>query len=371
MLNFLLLMLLPIAIAIGVLLFFRGKVTLAEFGMQLGVVALLMLTGIGIAYYESTSDVEIWNGQIAAKNKVRVSCSHSYSCNCRQSCSGSGKSESCTTICDTCYEHSFDYSWRVSASTGESLDIDRVDRQGLLMPPRWGAAFLGEPFSSSHTYTNYILANPDSVLLGGKGDVEKFKALIPQYPKVYDYYRANHLINLGVADPQSATNWSWLLNEANKRLGTAKQVNLLLVLAATDDPAYVTALKEAWVGGKKNDAVVVIGSIDGHRIAFADVLSWTPAQDYKIAIRDGILDIGTLDARDEIVGLIAKETEAKFVRMHMKDFAYLTRSFQPSQGAMVFLFLLGIASTIGLAVWSVVNDITDEPAATFRRRYSY
>jgi hypothetical protein len=371
MLNFLLLMLAPITVAGGVLVFYRGKVTLAEFGAMIGVVALLMTAGLGIAYYQSTTDREIWNGQITAKDKLRVNCEHSYSCNCRESCSGSGKSRSCTTICQTCYEHSFDISWRVSASTGESLNIRRVDRQGLDMPPRWGAAFLGEPFSSSHSYTNYILANPDTVLLGGKGDVEKFKGLIPSYPTVYDYYRSAHLLNMGVANQQEAVSWGWLLDEANKRLGTTKQVNLLFVLVPTDDPSYVTALKDAWIGGKKNDAVVVVGSPDGHRIAFADVLSWTPAQDYKIAVREGIQSIGNLDFRDEIVSLVERETNRRYIRMHMKDFAYLSRSFQPSQGAMIFLFLLGLASTIGLAVWSITNDITDDTAPAFRRRYSY
>src|SRR5262249_53258019 len=155
-----------------------------------------------IAYWQRTADTEIWDGQVTNKSSERVSCSHSYDCNCYYTteCSGTGNNRSCSEVrhCSTCYEHSYDVDWNVYASTGESLSIDRVDRQGLNMPARWGAAYIGEPYSSQHSFTNYILANPNSVLLGQKGDLQKFGKLIPQYPTVYDYYRVQHAINMGV-----------------------------------------------------------------------------------------------------------------------------------------------------------------------------
>lgn len=361
MLNFLLLMVLPILIATICIFVFKGKVTLPEFGAQIAVPAVLMVIGLAVAYYQSTTDIEVWNGRITAKTRDRVSCRHSYSCNCRTVCSGSGKSESCSTVCDTCYEHSYDVDWNVHASTGESVRIDGVSRQGLVMPPRWGAAFIGEPFSSSHYYTNYILANPDSVLLGGKGDVEKFKALLPSYPShIYDYYRANHVLNAGgvpVADMQS---WNWLMNEVNGDFGVQKQVNVTLLFVKTADPKYTLALKDAWLGGKKNDAIIVIASLDGHKIEFADVVSWSPAALFKIALKDDIQRIGSLDRRDEIATVIRAEVGGKFQRMHMKDYQYLVRSFQPSSTAMVWLIVIGIVASIGLAIWCVGNDMTDD-----------
>lgn len=366
MINFLLLMLIPIGIAIGTLLYFKHKVTLKEFGIQLAIPTVLMAAGLGIAYVQSTYDTEIWNGRITAKKMERVHCRHSYSCRCRTVRVGKTSS----THCDTCYEHSYDQDWNVFASTGETIRIDTVDRRGLTMPPRWGAAFVGEPFSSSHSYTNYIRANPSSVLLGGKGDVERFKALLPVYPQVYDYYKAPHALQIGGAPVPDMNAWEWLMDEINGDLGYQKQVNVTLMFVKTADPKYMLALKDSWIGGKKNDAVIVIGTLDGRKIEFVDVLSWTPNQKFKILLRDDIARL-TLDDRDKIAALIRKHVSEQFVRMQMKDYEYLVRSFQPSNGAMLFLFFLGTFASIGAAIWSVTNDITDEQPSRRAHYYGY
>src|SRR6185369_625968 len=127
MFNFLLLMVLPTLIAIGAMVYFKGKVTYLEFFGQIAAVALVVGLGFGASYWSGTSDTEVWNGQVTSKTQDRVSCSHDYKCRCRSetTCTGSGKNRSCTssTVCDTCYEHSYDVDWAVHASTGESSDI--------------------------------------------------------------------------------------------------------------------------------------------------------------------------------------------------------------------------------------------------------
>jgi len=80
MLNFLLLMIIPIAMAIGSIYWYRSQVTLQEFGAQLAVPAVCMVVGLLMAYYQSTTDIEVWNGRVTAKQSVRVSCRHSHCC---------------------------------------------------------------------------------------------------------------------------------------------------------------------------------------------------------------------------------------------------------------------------------------------------
>ena len=321
--------------------------------VQLGIVAVTMVAGLAIAYYQGTSDTEIWNGQVTDKQSSQVSCNHSYQCNCVTIPSTDSRGHTTdTTICQTCYEHSYDVSWFVAASTKETITIDRVDRQGLNMPPRWGSVFVGEPFSSEHHFENYIKANPASVLLGQKGDLKKFGSLIPPYPKVFDYYRTNHVINMGVPNLDVNT-WNWLISEANKTLGPTKQVNLILVFVKTDDPNYMYAFKDAWLGGKKNDAIILIGSQDGQKIDWADVVSWSTNKEYTIYVRDRIMEVGQLNLRDDIVKVIAEETQNRFQRMHMKDMKWLVYSFQPSSRAMLVLFILGVLTSIGTAVASI------------------
>lgn len=360
MIDFLILLLVPLAISIGALVYFKGKITILEFACQAVVLFIFVGGCIGIAYWSDTADKEIWNGQVTSKTRDEVSCRHSYECNCyyTEDCDSKG---SCTQTrhCSTCYEHSYDVDWNVHSSINESVGIETIDRQGLRMPPRWGSAFVGEPWSSEHSYENYIKANPDSVLTGGKGDVEKWKALIPAYPGIYDYYKANHFINMGPVPDVDYGTWNWLVNEDNKTLGPAKQVNLLVLLVKTSDPSYVQAFKTAWLGGKKNDAVVIIGSEDGHKIAFAEVVSWAVRANYRDNLRDDIMEIGTLDRRDDIMKAVYSETQTKFVRMHMKDMQYLMRSFQPSGTAMWVTFILATLLSCGISfgfLWYYRNE---------------
>lgn len=376
MINFLVLMTLPMLIALTTLFVFRKKIHMGEFAAQLAVPAVFIFFGLLVSYYQSTADVEMLNGRVVGKAKVKVSCGHSYPCRCRTVTRRVGKTTTTSVVCDTCYEHSHDFDWRITANYGPTLGIARVDRQGVEEPPRWSQVFVGEPFSSMQSYTNYILANPDSVLLGGKGDTERFKALLPEtYPSTYDYYRSNHFVPLGFGanDIQDSSSWQWLLRELNADLGPTKQVNILLLVVKSGDSSYIDALKDHWVGGKKNDVLVVVGSEDGHKINFADIVSWTPNQLFKVKLRDRLLDIGTLDRRDDVVSAIRTSVQEDFVRMNMKDFEYLVRSFQPSSGAMIFLFILASATSIGLAIWAVNNDIhcdLEPDLSKSRKRYS-
>lgn len=349
MIHFLLLMMVPCLISVLALIFFKRDDSYGDLAIQLGVVAAVMAIGLGIAYWSRTDDVEIWDGSVSGKARVEVSCEHSYECNCYYTTDSKGNS---TRHCSTCYEHLYDVDWDVYSDIGKTVSIARIDRQGVDMPPRWGAVYKGEPFAFQHHYTNYIKANPESVLLGQKGDLKKFGRLIPEYPRVYDYYKVNHIINMGVPNVDVGT-WNWLLSQADKTLGPYKQLNLIVVLVPTDDQSYVYAFKDVWLGGKKNDAIILIGSTDGHTIAWTDVVSWTTNKGYIIDLRDAILKIGTLDKRDDIVNTISQKSSTEFVRMHMKNYKWLTRNFQPSGTALIILFILGTIFSLGTAILSI------------------
>lgn len=350
MLNFLLLMIVPLLIALLALFVFKGKILFWEFAAQVGVIALFIVIALACVYSSRTWDNEIWNGQVTEREHHHVSCQHSYSCNCRSDKNGN-------QTCDTCYEHLYDVDWTVHASTGEAINIAREDRQGLVEPRRWDAVYLGEPFESRHHFTNYILANPDSVLLGTKGDMQRFGKLIPKYPDgIYDYYYNSPVVNMGVPNV-NLNMWNWLIRDTNRILGPKKQVHIIVILVPTDDRAYMLALKDAWVGGKKNDVDVVIGSTDGSKIDFVDVMSWSTNKAMAIDLRDQITDVGNLQLKDDIVNAITGTVDKEFVRMHMKDMKWLMRSFQPSSTSMIVIFILATLLSIGLSIWEVVADI--------------
>lgn len=192
---FLLFFLIPIIVALGAFFFSQKKITVKEFLIQTVIQGIIAFS-ISVAIYNSnTSDVEVLHGQVTSKQSVHVSCSHSYRCNCYTTCSGSGSNQTCTEHCSTCYDHSYDVDWMVYSQIG-SLDIDRVDRQGLDEPPRFTKTKIGEPFSQTRSFENFIKGSPDT-LFKRQGLVEKYKDKIPKYfADIYDYYRIDRVINL-------------------------------------------------------------------------------------------------------------------------------------------------------------------------------
>ena len=348
--------LLPALVALGFYLFTKKTDHLAAAGITY-VACLLISLGIFYAIRGSkVMDTELLNGRVTSKYSEHVSCSHSYQCHCRMVTTGSGKNATTSEVCDTCYEHLYDVDWVVASTVG-NIDIDRVDRQGVDEPPRYSKVWVGEPFSTEHSYDNYLLIDLGSVLFGQKGDVNRFKASLPDYPQVYDYYHVNHAISEGVAiSPQDMYNWNYMLDHINSDLGAKKQVTINVILANTSDAAYAYALKDWWHGGKKNDADIVIGTTDGHKIDFVKVVTWETNADYTVNLENDIQNVGTIDRRDLIDSFIRSDTDKYFTRLHMKNYKYMLNDFSPDTTLVGWLVVIFTLISIGTNIWLNSQD---------------
>jgi len=352
------------------------KITWKEAGVQ--VLAQMILIGIMVAIMLSSnmSDTEVWNGNITKKKRDEVSCSHSYKCNCVtkyrtvKSCSGSGKNRRCSSHtesyqkCQTCYEHRYDVDWDIYNNLGERWSISRVDRQGLREPPRYTVAKIGDPTSSRHSYKNYIKGSPDSLFQTGYND-QMYQTKLPAYPlNVYDYHRLDRLVTIGNVSIGDRKAWNTRISEIASELGPTKQVNLVVVV--TDLPQdYFQTLRRHWLGGKKNDAIPVIGVDAESNINWVEVMSLSN-EEFKVRLRTELLDTKKLDIKttlDTTRNVIAKT----FKRRPMKDFEYLKSSVQPTTKqwvwGMVFSLLLGI----GLSVFFYYQDPFGDEG--YRRRW--
>ena len=331
----------------------RYLITFREFLCIVGVVCAVIVLGYFISRMASTHDNEVWNGRVVKKEQERVSCEHSYTCNCMTICSGSGSNESCTTVCQTCYEHANDWDWALYTSNDERLEIDRIDRRGSKEPPRFTAAKKGDPTALVRSYTNYVKANPWSILRR-EGALEKFKSQIPAYPiDVRDYHYVDRFVNIGGKVPAAELQaWNRDLMEINADLGKKKQVNIVFVVTPTNDSSYIHALEEAWLGGKKNDLVVIFGVTEYPKIDWVRVMSWSRAEELKITLRDILQhDIGSLDKREAIISATKELTERYFVRTRMREFEYLMAGVRPPTWALVMLMIVGTGLSVGLTVY--------------------
>lgn len=354
---FLTLLIFPIFIALGFKIFGSTQVTVKEFVAQMA--AQMVVAGISVAVilYANTTDYETWNGRITGKEKDRVSCSHSYDCNCRQveSCSGSGKNRSCSSsrVCDTCYEHSWDYDWDIHTSNRETFSIRRVDRQGVHMPPRWNKAKIGDPTAITHSYDNYVKAAPDS-LFAMHGLVEEFKGQLPEHPsKIYDY----HYINRAVGNMPDKPEWNRQLMELNADIGSTKQANIIIVSTPTKDSRFSEALNQYWLGGSKNDIVVMVHAEAG-KVVWARVMAWSNDDLVKIKIRDELLDVDFTPA--SVLPIVRKNVMKHYTRKPMKDFEYLKDTIKPSKTQWIVSNLIGflVSVILGFVFWK--HDVFNE-----------
>lgn len=314
------------------------------------------LSGIifALATYFNTSDTEYRNGMVVKKEMKKVDCRHSYSCNCVTSTDSRGNSH---TSCSTCYEHSFDQDWLVRTSLG-TYKIDTLDSQGLRVPPRWAEVQTGDPVTDTFRFTNYIKAAKDSLF-----NTYKDLSDIPEYTsKILDYYKANKVFVVGKPTvPSGVINqWNQEVAQINKVLGPTKQANVIVVFTSTD-LSVVEKIKSKWLGGKKNDIIVVINSLEFPKIDWVNVISWTDKEIFKVTLRDHIQDSGlTLIQPKGILGIVQIDTQKLFVRKHMSDFEYLINS-QDLNLSLVFLTCL--------LSWALSNVVLFN--STFRRISRY
>jgi hypothetical protein len=350
--SLLLLFFIPVIIGLAGFIWGDKKVTLKEFLTQEAVVVVVVLISWSVALGNKTHDVEIWNGKVADKTEEKSSCCHSYSCNPHSCmCDDDG----CSTCYDTCYEHSSDVEWNADSSNGENVFHDGCNAPGTTPPQRWVDIKIGDPTSVEHSYENYLKASPDSILLT-RGSRQDFT--IPEYPQVFDLYNITRFIPVGVSDPKFAK-WDILLDDLNADLGSKKQVNIIVIVVKESSLEWVESLKEKWIGGKKNDFIVVIGAPEYPKIQWVSVVSWSDSEDAKIAVRNRLLDLGVVDG-EKIISIIHEEVASKFVRKEMKDFEFLKANIQPSSEAQEFIFVFTIILQLVLTYCARKYDWYDE-----------
>jgi hypothetical protein len=338
----------PIACAVALFFllprFFTGRDSVKKalicsaIGLVLG---CSVLTG---AFYlgkgAKTHDTEIWNGEVTSKARTHGEYTESYQCNCRTVTSGSGKNQTTSTVCDTCYREHYTVSWDCSSNIG-GFHIDGADwlNQAVYLlpdPGRYTVIQKGDPVSKNHWYTNYIKAVPETLFRPASDSLkQQFAGQIPAYPiSIYDLYHVDRVIPVGVNMP-NVHEWNVKLSEALKTLGPAKQANAVIVVTKSVDPNYFYALQDAWLNGKKNDIIIVIGAPEfPGKAAWVNIMALTDQDIFKIKLRDDILALDSLTA-DSVIGALTKNTNETFKRKRMRDFAYLDAEIDPPMWLMV------------------------------------
>lgn len=339
---------------------FKASQLVGSCAVGLLISAMILFGAFSLGKGLQTSDIEILNGQVVDKTRTHGHYLRSYSCNCRSetSCSSDG---SCTShqVCDTCYEDRYTVSWDCQSTIG-SFRIDHLDRGSRSVynspdPARYVSIKNGDPVSRTNRYTNYIKAVPNSLFRPAQQELRtQFASMIPAYPnRIYDIYRVNRVLGVGVSVSDIST-WNNALSDMLKTLGPSHEVNAVIVFAKTEDPNYFHALQDAWINGKKNDVVLVVGvNTLSQAPLWVDVMALTQNSLFQVALRDRIKQLDHL-APETVLPVLEEVIKSDFRRRSMKDFKYLEAEIDPPAWVM-WLAIVLIVTSYGGFWWYVMK----------------
>lgn len=370
----LILLLFPLAWPFIAKRIWHSTINWTEMTVQIVLVSAITTGVWHLGKYGQTRDVEIWNGYITSKDRDHGHYLRPYECNCYESCSGTGSSRTCTRHCSTCYEDRYTVTWSAESTVGyiqfEHLDSGFMSVYNTPDPAVYKRCKIGEPASREHAYTNYVQAVPESLFHDDRASLKKFEGKIPSYPRVYDFYRINRVVG-DLAGHTAASNINERLNNVLKTDGGKYQVNVVVVLTDIDDPSYRYAVEQAWLGGNKNDVIVVVG-LDGDTITWSDTITWALNKGNEllsIKLRDGVKELETLDP-DKFVTLVSTNIGEHFTRPEMAQFEYLKDEIDPPLWVIILAIILAVGGSLGLSVVFHRYEMEDYIGGLFRARPS-
>lgn len=349
-----LLALIPMLIPFIARYYFKHDFTIPE--MVLSCVAPAVVIAIIYAggTYSEMADVEVLSGQVTAKERNEVHCRHSYSCNCVTYYTGSGKDRKSHRKCSTCYRHSYDVDWDIISTLG-TISIDTEDSRGLIEPKRWTIVNVGDPYAKTSSYVNYVKGAKDSLF-----NLEKYNKgqlnTVPEYPsKIFDLYKINRVVDIG-ANVNNLQEINDGISNILRTLGSTKQVNI--VMAITNKPRdFAFVVRDKWLGGKKNDVMIIIGASNYPKIDWVEVFSWSKNQMVNIKLRDDITELGSMSSINVLMGVISDDVNNHFVRKTMKEFEYLDGQIQPSATVIYWALGIGVLLSLVLTICGIKFDI--------------
>jgi len=219
--------------------------------------------------------------------------------------------------------------------------------------------------SIEHDYINYIKGTETLHKKTG-GNVVGFESLLLPYPRTYSSVYGKINFDRVIKTKGITVSEKWIKNVDEQldisltTLGKEKQVNIIVYLANTKSEAFTYALEESWINGKKNDVIVLIGTANFPKIDWVSILAWTENEDFKISLRDNILDLENLNDSNKFVNTIVSQislpdNKGGYVRMPMKNLQYLVSDITIPLWTNVLVVIFSMFLS-WLVSWALINN---------------
>lgn len=266
---------------------YTGHVQLAWIATAAGAVVAVLF--FYVALWLSATSYEIISGTVTGKDVVYDPTTESYSCGT----DSKGNSKTCTRTVPR---------WRfeVEADVGTWYDHS-YSRWNV--PSVYKNAVVGEPFAKEKMFMNYQYVNDESVIVN---KLAQYDGWLPDYPSVYEGYKVHRAFS-NVVD---VSELNGALAKAEQTWGKKFGVNVIVMVVHEKAELFPEALRNKWVGGKKNDVVVTLFINNEKHVVRANVFSRststkrsTEYADFNTTLRENAARIDTLDTQ-KIIGVI-------------------------------------------------------------------
>ena len=350
--EFLLTLVGPVAVAVFAKVYYRHEISKREtvaqlaIGVAFGIIVSMMFS------YGQMHDTEVITGQVIEKHRDEDSYQESYSCNCRTVTTG----KTSTTTCSTCWRTVYTVDWYLESTIG-NIDIDSESSYSSSVwstpnPTNFVNAKIGEACSSTRSYINYIKASPDSLFNSKEFRNKEYDEIIPSYPRLHSVYKIDHALSADDAVSRTElAKWTHAIREQLKTSDIETNPNILFVFTSTTDRNYRYALERKWLGGKKNDLVVVIGAPSYPKATWAEVITLGGTSGNELTavkVRRAIegQNLDPVKTTNKVFSVVERNFDMKSI----DDFEYLEDEQQISFWQGFFIVLISIIVSIIVSI---------------------
>lgn len=358
------------------LIFFKKKVTTAEWAFLLASTLLLTLIVYLSVKYSSQRDVEYYGGYVKEVrhydpwNELQTR-TRSVPCGS----DGKGHVRYCTQVYTVVVYHPDRWTMRTNLSDGErsvsraffekfrkrfgtkGMFVDMHRHYHTIDGDAQSYSWNGKrdtyiPYTEKGSYRN-PLKNSYSIFKYGEIAKDSAKALgLYEYPEIVNY---NQTPVLGCRVDNKALNQ---LNIVNGIYGRKCQFRVfVLVFPSSKGIEYSEMQKAYWQGGNKNELVVCIGADSNRHVAWCNPFSWSDEPWLEVETRSWFNEHDTLDLYRYGVWL-EKNVPTKWKRKEFSDFEYV-HSVIPKKGQLIIMIVTFIFC-IGFALFTIFNETERE-----------
>ena len=354
------------------------QMTWVEIPVQLSVSLLAIYLFYSIFYYSTSGmqDTEIWNGYVAKAEYHEAWTEKKTSTddegNTRTSYVYHAPEWKLITNNDECLRVSSDIYRRYVSHWGKETKrtLWHMNQSsigdGNMYFVNWNRDSGSQvPSAVEHECANYLKAS-HSIRKRVSYIKDEHKPFLMEYPAVFDggfgSIAVNRVLNAKASVPTAWSNKiSRGLDKVLCTMGKEKEVNVLVYVMGIGDQGYFHALEEHWIGGKKNDVILVIGASEFPKIDWVTVMAWTDVEEFKILLRDRILALKNLEGKEqEIVDTISDQIRKSadaggFKRRHMKELEYLAADIVLPWWAQVLVICFSVSCAYATS-WALEHN---------------